>query len=79
MEENCTVEEFTDQRRAATEEKRREHLRRQIEEIRYYNERLEHMVNEQVSIDLDDGVKVNYEKVQTDREGKRYQILAAIK
>lgn len=56
-----------------------EHLRKQIEEVRGYDERLEHMANERVSIDLDDGVKVNYEKVQTDREGKKYQILAAIK
>lgn len=37
------------------------------------------MANERVGIDLDDGVKVNYEKVQTDREGRKYQILAAIK
>lgn len=41
--------------------------------------RLEHMANERIAIDLDDGVKVNYEKVQTDRNGKKYQILAPIK
>ena len=76
---DAMLEHITDQRQAATEEKRREHLRRQIEEIRDYDERLEHMANERVNIDLDDGVKVNYEKVQTDREGKRYQILAVIK
>ena len=34
---------------------------------------------ERIAIDLDDGVKVNYEKVQTDRNGKKYQILAPIK
>lgn len=76
---DAMLEHITDQRQAAAEEKRREHLRRQIEEVRDYDERLEHMANERVSIDLDDGVKVNYEKVQTDREGKKYQILAAIK
>lgn len=37
------------------------------------------MANERIAIDLDDGVKVNYEKVQTDRNGKKYQILAPIK
>nr|WP_300837302.1 BREX-1 system adenine-specific DNA-methyltransferase PglX [uncultured Acetatifactor sp.] len=76
---DAMLEHITDQRQAAAEEKRREHLRKQIEEVRDYDERLEHMANERVGIDLDDGVKVNYEKVQTDREGRKYQILAAIK
>lgn len=76
---DAMLEHITDQRQAAAEEKRREHLRKQIEEVRDYDERLEHMANERVSIDLDDGVKVNYEKVQMDREEKKYQILAAIK
>lgn len=76
---DAMLEHITDQRQAAAEEKRREHLRKQIEEVRDYDERLEHMANERVRIDLDDGVKVNYEKVQTDREGRKYQILAAIK
>lgn len=31
-----------------------------------------------IEIDLDDGVKVNYEKVQTGRVGKKMQILAKI-
>lgn len=76
---DAMLEHITDQRQAAAEEKRREHLRKQIEEVRDYDERLEHMANERVGIDLDDGVKVNYEKVQTDREGRKYQVLAAIK
>ncbi|MCD8124856.1 MAG: BREX-1 system adenine-specific DNA-methyltransferase PglX [Lachnospiraceae bacterium] len=29
-------------------------------------------------MDLDDGVKVNYEKVQTARDGKKYQVLTKI-
>lgn len=41
--------------------------------------RLDHLAQEHISIDLDDGVKVNYEKVQTDRDGRKYQILAPIK
>ncbi len=76
---DAMVEHITDHRQAAVEEKRREHLRKQIDEIKDYDERLEHMVNERIHIDLDDGVKVNYEKVQKDRLGKRYQILAPIK
>ncbi len=73
------LDHIMDHRHAAVEEKRREHLRKQIEEIKEYDERLEHIASEHIRIDLDDGVKVNYEKVQKDREGKRYQILAPIR
>jgi len=73
------LDHMTDSRQAATEEKRREHLQKQLTELIDYEERLTHMANERISIDLDDGVKVNYEKVQTDRNGKKYQILAPIK
>jgi hypothetical protein len=31
-----------------------------------------------IDINLDDGVKVNYEKVQTANDGKKYQVLAKI-
>ncbi len=44
-----------------------------------YDEILDHIANEHIDIDLDDGVKVNYEKVQTDHNGKKYKILAPIK
>ncbi len=73
------LDHITDARQIGVEEKRREHLRRQVEEIREYDERLEHMANEHISLDLDDGVKRNYEKLQTDRNGVMYQILAPIK
>jgi hypothetical protein len=73
------LDHMTDSRQAATEEKRREHLQKQLTELIDYEERLTHMANERISIDLDDGVRVNYEKVQTDRNGKKYQILAPIK
>lgn len=73
------LDHITDARQKSTEEKRQEHLKKQLEELVNYEERLEHMANERIAIDLDDGVKVNYEKVQTDRNGKKYQILAPIK
>ena len=76
---DAMLDHITDHRQAAAEEKRREHLRKQVTEIREYDECLEHMANEHVDIDLDDGVKKNYEKVQTDRQGMKYQILAKIK
>lgn len=73
------LDHMTDSKQAATEEKQREHLQKQLTELIDYEERLTHMANERIFIDLDDGVKVNYEKVQTDRNGKKYQILAPIK
>lgn len=73
------LDHITDHRQAATEEKCREHLQRQVEELLEYYERQEHMVNERIGIDLDDGVKRNYEKVQTERKGKVYKILAPTK
>lgn len=44
------------------------HLKKQLKELVDYEERLEHMANERIAIDLDDGVKVNYEKVKTNRQ-----------
>lgn len=68
-----------DQRQIAAEERRKEKLAKQIAEVKEYDEKLDHLAQERIEIDLDDGVKVNYEKIQTDREGKKYQILAPIK
>ena len=73
------LEHLSNPKEQAREERRQDHLRRQLAELIDYEERLEHMANERISIDLDDGVKVNYEKVQTDRQGKKFQILAPIK
>ncbi len=73
------LENLSDKRRAAWLEKRKDHLLKQLAEIKDYDEILDHMANEQRIMDLDDGVKVNYEKMQTDREGVTYPILAKIK
>lgn len=60
-------------------QKRLEKVTKQLKECRDYDERLGHMALERIPIDLDDGVKVNYEKVQTDSKGEFHQILAKIK
>lgn len=73
------IEHMTDSRMIAKEEKRKEKLKKQIAEVKDYDEILDHIANEHIDIDLDDGVKVNYEKVQTDHNGKKYKILAPIK
>ena len=73
------IEHMTDSRLIAKEEKRKDKLLKQIAEVKEYDEILDHIANEHIDIDLDDGVKVNYEKVQTDHNGKKYNILATIK
>ena len=73
------LENLSDKGRAARLEKRKDYLQKQLAEIKDYDEVLDHMANEQLTMDLDDGVKVNYEKMQTDREGVTYPILAKIK
>lgn len=58
--------------------KRAEKLIRQQAECRKYDENISHLALSEIEIDLDDGVKVNYEKVQTASDGKKYPVLAKI-
>lgn len=60
-------------------QKRVEKITKQLKECKEYDERLGHVALERIPIDLDDGVKVNYQKVQMDNKGKFHQILAKIK
>ena len=76
---DMNLENLSDKRRAARLEKRKDHLQKQLAEVKDYDEILDHMANEQLAMDLDDSVKVNYEKMQTDREGVTYPILAKLK
>ena len=39
-------------------------LRDQAEELRVYEEKIHHLADQMIPIDLDDGVKVNYAKFQ---------------
>lgn len=57
--------------------KRREKLQKQLKECKEYDERIAHLALARTPIDLDDGVKVNYEKVQT-VGGVKYPVLAKI-
>ena len=52
-------------------------LQKQLKECREYDEKISHLALARIPLDLDDGVKVNYEKVQT-VSGKTYQVLAKI-
>lgn len=44
--------------------KKIDRISKQIEECKEYDQVVAHLANEKISIDLDDGVKVNYEKFQ---------------
>lgn len=52
-------------------------LQKQLKEIREYDEKLGHLALQRIELDLDDGVVVNYDKLQRDPDGgKKYSILA---
>lgn len=64
-------------REVAAASKRKDKLAKQLKECREYDERIAHLALARIPIDLDDGVKVNYEKVQT-VDGVKYPVLAKI-
>lgn len=56
-------EEYTAKDRTVAK-KKIDRISKQIEECREYDQVVAHLANEKISIDLDDGVKVNYAKFQ---------------
>jgi len=50
---------MTDKKEA---QKRQADLNAKLQEIKEYDEKIAHIANQRISIDLDDGVKVNYDK-----------------
>lgn len=60
----------------AASTKRKEKLQKQLKECREYDEKISHLALSRIELDLDDGVKVNYRKVQTATDGKFYEVLA---
>jgi hypothetical protein len=65
-------------REVAQAEKRKEKLIKQLKETNEYDEKIAHLALSRIAIDLDDGVKVNYDKVQTGQDGKKLDILGKI-
>lgn len=72
------IDHSTNSREAGAATKRKEKLQKQLKECRDYDEKIGHLALSRIELDLDDGVKVNYEKVQTAKDGKKYQVLAKI-
>lgn len=73
-----TMDNSSDSREISKATKRMDKLQKQLKETKDYDAMLAHIALSRIDIDLDDGVKVNYEKVQTGRDGKKLQILAKI-
>ena len=73
-----TIDNSKDSRDVMAATKRKEKLIKQLQETKEYDEKIAHLALARISIDLDDGVKVNYEKVQTDTGGNKLDVLAKI-
>ncbi len=63
-------------REVAAASKRKDKLAKQLKECREYDENISHLALSRIELDLDDGVKVNYRKLQTAQDGKFYEVLA---
>jgi len=72
------VDNSNNTREVVQAEKRKEKLIKQLKETKEYDEKIAHLALSRIEIDLDDGVKVNYEKIQTGTDGKKYPVLGKI-
>ena len=72
------IEHSTNSREVGAATKRKEKLQKQLKECHDYDEKIGHLALSRIALDLDDGVKINYEKMQTAKDGKKYQVLAKI-
>lgn len=72
------IDNSKNQREVAVSAKRKEKLQKQLKECREYDEKIALLALARIALDLDDGVKVNYEKVQTAADGKKYPVLGKI-
>ena len=73
-----TIDNSTNAREVAEAEKRKDKLTKQLKEAMEYDVKIAHLALARIAIDLDDGVKVNYEKVQAGKDGKKLEVLAKI-
>ena len=72
------IDHSTNAREVAASTKRKEKLQKQLKECRDYDEMIAHLALSRIELDLDDGVKVNYEKIQTASDRKKYAVLAKL-
>lgn len=70
------IDHSTNAREVVQATKRREKLTKQLKECCEYDEKLAHLALSRIELDLDDGVKKNYRKIQTANDEKFYEVLA---
>ena len=70
------IDHSTNSREVVAAMKRKEKLQKQLKECREYDEKIGHLALSRIELDLDDGVKKNYRKIQTAVDGKFYEVLA---
>ena len=70
-----TIDNSKNSREVSLATKRKDKLQKQLKECREYDEKIGHLALSRIELDLDDGVKVNYRKVQIAADGKFYEIL----
>ena len=70
------IDHSTNSREVGAATKRKEKLQKQLKECRDYDEKIGHLALARTELDLDDGVKYNYRKVQLGTDGKFYEVLA---
>jgi hypothetical protein len=73
-----TIDNSKDAREVSAATKRKEKLVKQLKETKEYDEKIAHLALARIAINLDDGVKVNYEKVQTGTDSQKLEVLAKI-
>lgn len=74
-----TIDNSSNAREVSAAQKRKDKLTKQLKESKDYDAKIAHLALSRIDIDLDDGVKANYEKVQTGQDGKKIEVLTAIK
>ena len=78
VQENNVISSSNDARTVSTAQKRLDKLKLQQEECEKYEKNIAHLAALRITLDLDDGVKVNYVKAQTAADGKNLNVLAPI-
>lgn len=73
-----TIDNSTNSREVSSAEKRKDKLTKQLKETKDYDTQIAHLALSRIEIELDDGVKINYEKVQTGQNNTKHNILAKI-
>lgn len=67
------IDSSTNAREVVASTKCKDMLQTQLKECREYNKKIGHLALSRIELDLDDGVKVKYCKVQTARGGMLYE------